>query len=60
MRSNLRERTRTQRWYGEAKATKRRGMEGEESESADSTEEAGEPASRDPVEGSGRPDYDAS
>lgn len=47
-------------WYGEAKATKRRGTEDEDSESADSTGEVGEPAPGDPAEGSGRPDYDAS
>jgi hypothetical protein len=39
--------------YREAKATKRRGKGHEKSESAGSTEEAGEPNRRDPVEGSG-------
>ena len=48
------------RWYREAKATKRRGTVGKDSESADSTAEVGEPAPGDPAEGSGRPDYDAS
>ena len=42
--------------YGEAKATKLSWMEFEKSESADSTDESGEPTQRDPVEGSGRLD----
>ncbi len=36
------------RWYRRAKATKRGGKEGEESEFTDSTDEIGEPAPGDP------------
>ena len=43
----------TRGWYREAKATKRRGTGDEDSESADSTGEVGEPAPGDPAEGSG-------
>ncbi len=42
-------------WCCRAKATKRSGMDGNGSESTDSTGEAGEPAPRDPPEGSGGP-----
>jgi len=42
--------------YGEVKATKPSRMGFEKSESADSTDESGEPARWDPVEGSGRSD----
>lgn len=42
--------------YGEVKATKPSRMHDEKSESADSTEEGGEPTRRDPLEGSGRSD----
>jgi hypothetical protein len=47
-------------WYRRAKATKRSGTGGEESESTDSTVEVGEPAPGDPLEGSGGPDDGAS
>ena len=40
-------------WYRRAKATKRGGMDGEESECLESTAEAGELSPRDPVEGRG-------
>ncbi len=45
--------------YRRAKATKRAGKVIEQSEPADSTEEIGEPAPRDPREGSGRSEYGA-
>ena len=44
-------------WYRQAKATKCGGMGGEKSEFADTTAEVGEPAPRDPAEGSGGPDH---
>ena len=42
--------------YGAVKETKPSRMEGEKSESADSTDEGGEPTRRDPLEESGRSD----
>jgi len=42
--------------YGKAKETKLSRMGDEKSESADSTDEGGEPTQRDPLEGSGRSD----
>lgn len=42
--------------YGEVKETKPNRKRDEKSESADSTDEGGEPSQRDPLEGSGRSD----
>ena len=47
-------------WYRQAKETKCGGTGVEKSESADSTDEVGEPAPRDPAEGSGGSGYGAS
>lgn len=52
----LPERTAATDGYGAMKETKSSRMEGETSESADSTAEGGEPTRRDPLEGSGRSD----
>lgn len=52
----LAERTAATDRYGAVKETKPSRMEGEKSESADNTDEGGEPTRRDPLEESGRSD----